>query len=251
MPEAPLRLVVAEDEPLNRKRIVRMLREAGCEVAAELPDGLAVVEWLEAGGQADGFLLDIEMPGATGLEVARVLPRRAPVVFVTAHPQHGPEAFDAEAVDYLMKPITPERLSRALDRMRERLAGRPPARAAGPIRYPVRAGEGLLLMDLARTSHFLLENETVWAFVAGERHRTTWKSLAETAAAFPPGALIRGHRNLLLRPESVLGVRAGRFGRMRVWVNGGLELDVSRSTAKRLRERLGLERPHRETRDEP
>ena len=237
MPEA-LKVVVAEDEPFNRKRLSRLLREAGCEVAAELPDGPAVLEWLEGGGQADALFLDIEMPGASGLEVALDLPRHLPVVFVTAYAEHAVKAFEAAALDYLLKPATAERLAVSLQRVRERLERVPAQGTRASQRYPVRAGDGLVLLDLARTTHFLFEDDAVWSFVNGERFRTTWKALTEVEAAFP--SLVRGHRHLLVRPEAVVGVKAGEFGRLVVRLQGGSTVEVSRGAAPGLKERLGL-----------
>ena len=112
------------------------------------------------------------------------------------------------------------------------------ARPAGPFRFPVKAGEGVVLVDLARTTHFLFEDEAVWAF-AGERLRTTWKTLAE-AEAILGSRVVRGHRHLLLRPEAIVGVRAGDSGRLRVRLSGGAEVEVSRGAAPGLKARLGL-----------
>lgn len=238
MPEA-LKVVVAEDEPFNRKRLSRLLREAGCEVVAELPDGPAVLEWLEGGGQADALFLDIEMPGASGLEVALDVPRHLPVVFVTAYAEHAVKAFETAAMDYLLKPATAERLEVSLGRIREKLEkGSQTIKASASQRYPVRAGDGLVLLDLAKTTHFLFEEDCVWSFVNGERFRTTWKSLTEVEAAFPN--LVRGHRHLLLRPEAVVGFKPGDFGRLMVRLQGGATVEVSRGAAPGLKERLGL-----------
>lgn len=237
----PLRVVVAEDEPFNRKRLSRLLGEAGCQVVAELPDGPSVLEWLEEGGQADAMFLDIEMPGASGLDVALDLPKHMPVVFVTAFAEHAVKAFEAAAMDYLLKPATAERLEVSLARIRERLARGPAqTRSAGSPRYPVRAGTGLVFLDLAKTTHFLFEEDAVWSFVNGERFRTTWKALTEVEAAFPPPSLIRGHRNLLIRPEAVVGAQAGEFGRLIVRLQGGATVEVSRGAAPKLKERLGF-----------
>lgn len=233
-----LKVVVAEDEPFNRKRLSRLLREAGCEVVAELPDGPAVLEWLEAGGQADALFLDIEMPGASGLEVALDVPKHLPVVFVTAYAEHAVKAFEAAAMDYLLKPATAERLEVSLGRIREKLEKGAAQTPKAIARYPVRAGDGLVLLDLARTTHFLFEEDCVWSFVNGERFRTTWKSLTEVEAAFP--SLVRGHRHLLIRPEAVVGVKPGEFGRLIVRLQGGVAVEVSRGAAPGLKERLGL-----------
>ena len=236
-----LRVLVAEDEPYNRKRLSRLLREAGCEVVAELRDGSAVMEWLESGGQADAAFLDIEMPGATGLEVAMDLPKTLPVVFVTAFAEHAVKAFEAAALDYLLKPATTDRIAVAIARIRDRRVGMvSTTRLSAPLRYPVRAGDGLVFVDLARTSHFLVEDEIVWAFVGGERLKTPWKSLTEVESSLPKDVLVKGHRNMLLRPEAVTGIKAGEYGRLTVRLHGGISVEVSRGAAPGLKARLGL-----------
>ncbi|MBI1751440.1 MAG: response regulator [Acidobacteria bacterium] len=243
---APLRVLLAEDEPFNLRRLGRLLREAGCEVVAELEDGPSVLAWLARDEAVDALFLDIQMPGLTGMDVAVDLPRPVPVVFVTAYAEHAVRAFEQAATDYLLKPVTAERLAATLQRLRakaetvvETAAGREgPARPPAPLRFPVRAGDGVVLVDLARTTHFLFEDDAVWAF-AGERLRTTWKTLAEAEQAL--GArVVRGHRHLLIRPEAVVGVRAGDSGRLQVRLAGGAELEVSRGAAPGLKARLGL-----------
>jgi two-component system LytT family response regulator/two-component system response regulator AlgR len=237
-----LRVLVAEDEPFNRRRLTRLLREAGCEVVAELEDGPAVLDWLDGGRTADALFLDIQMPGLTGLDVAAELPRPFPVVFVTAYAEHAVKAFEQAATDYLLKPVTAERLAATLQRLRARAesgSGREAGpRKTGPYRFPVKAGEGIVLVDLTRTTHFVFEEDAVWAF-AGERLRTTWKSLAEAEAALGE-RVVRGHRHLLIRPEAVVGVKAGDSGRLQVRLAGGTELEVSRGAAPGLKARLGL-----------
>lgn len=237
-----LRVLVAEDEPFNRKRLTRLLREAGCEVVAELEDGPAVLDWLARGEAVDALFLDIQMPGLTGLDVVADLPRPFPVVFVTAYAEHAVRAFEQAATDYLLKPATAERLATTLQRLRARAeagTGRDSAaRPVGPFRFPVKAGDGVVLVDLARTTHFVFEEDAVWAF-AGERLRTTWKTLAEAEAVLG-SRVVRGHRHLLLRPEAIVGVRAGDSGRLRVRLSGGAEVEVSRGAAPALKARLGL-----------
>ncbi|MDP1830890.1 MAG: response regulator, partial [Geothrix sp.] len=204
----PLRVLVAEDEPFNLRRLTRLLREAGCEVMAELEDGPAVLDWLSRGEAVDALFLDIQMPGLTGLDVSADLPRPFPVVFVTAYAEHAVRAFEQGAADYLLKPVTAERLAATLQRLRTLVgsgAGREnPVRPGGPFRFPVKAGEGVVLVDLARTTHFIFEDDAVWAF-AGERLRTIWKTLAEAEAALGT-RVVRGHRHLLIRPEAIVGL---------------------------------------------
>ena len=237
----PLRVALADDEPLARTRLSRLLREAGCEVIAELEDGAAVLAWLRHAPAVEAIFLDIHMPGATGLEVMAELPPRLPVIFVTAFAEHAVRAFEAAAVDYVLKPVSAERLAKSLARLRERPASPLPLHGAPPGgRYPAKAGEGHVFLDLRRTSHFEVEDEVVWAWCGGTRFRTSWSTLAEVEQAFPSGGLLRIQRHLLLRPEAVLGLRPLDGGRAAIRIAEGLELETSRTATPRLKELLGL-----------
>lgn len=239
-----LRVALAEDEPLNLKRLQRLLEDCGCEVAAAFTNGLELEEWLRSQPEVDAFFLDVQMPGLDGLNLRASIPERFPVVFVTAHAEHAVRAFDLEAVDFLLKPVTVPRLAQALKRVRRALSrGEPPQEAsqAKRPRYPVAAGGGVLLVDLAKTTHFEVEEQVVWAY-AGEKYRTRWKSLGEVEAAFPDAGLLRIHRHLLVRPEAVLGLRSVANGaRVMVRLQGGHEVEASRGATPKLKERLGLE----------
>ncbi len=235
----PLRAALADDEPLARARLARLLREAGCEVIAELEDGPAVLAWLRDAPPVEVLFLDIHMPGATGLEVMAELPDRLPVVFVTAFAEHAVRAFEAAAVDYVLKPISAERLGKSLARLRGQAAAPAPA-ASHPSRFPARAGEGHVFLELRRTSHFEVEDEIVWAWCGGARFRTGWSTLAEVEHAFPGTGLLRIQRHLLLRPEAVLGLRPLEGGRAALRVSDGLELEASRTATPKLKELLGL-----------
>lgn len=239
-----LRVALAEDEPMNQRRLARLLEDCGCEVVATFSSGLDLEEWMRSGPAVDGLFLDIEMPGLDGLSLRASLDPKVPVVFVTAHAEHAVEAFDLEATDFLLKPVTTPRLAKALDRIRRtmgRQEGPGPDRAQRPTRYPVLAGTGMVFLDLARTAYFEVEDQVVWAW-AGERFRTKWKALGEVEAFFPDAGLLRIHRHLLIRPEAVLGLRSSGGGaRVLVRMAGGAELEASRGATPRLKERLGLE----------
>lgn len=239
----PLRVALADDEPLARTRLARLLREAGCDVLAELTEGPEVLAWLREPRDVEALFLDIQMPGATGLEVAAELAdcRHCPhVVFVTAHSEHAVRAFEAAAVDYILKPVSAERLAKTLARLREADPRRIDPSGAAPQRFPVKAGEGHVFLDLKRTTHFEVAEEVVWAWAGGSRHRTAWTSLSEVEAAFSGTALLRIQRHLLLRPEAVLGLRPLEGGRASVRVADGLDLEVSRSVTPKIKEMLGL-----------
>ena len=240
-----MRVAIAEDEPLSGKRLLRLLQEADCEVVAAFAEGRGLAEWLKQPREVDALFLDIHMPNLDGLAILKALDGRIPAVLTTAFREHAVEAFDSEATDYLLKPITASRLERALKRIEGRWGpGRmapstPTAPPQGPLRYPVHAGEGVVLVDLGKTTHFEVENEVVWAH-AGARMRTHWTSLGEVEAAFPRAGMLRIHRHLLIRPETVIGLRPSSGGRAIIRLLGGGELEASRGGAPRLRERLGL-----------
>ncbi len=243
----PLRVALADDEPLARTRLARLLREAGCELKAELADGAEVLAWLREPKEVDALFLDIQMPGATGLEVAAELAdchHCPPVVFVTAFSEHAVRAFEAAAVDYILKPVSAERLAKTLTRLREVGPRRAEPTGPRPPRFPVKAGEGHVFLELKRTTHFEVEEEVVWAWApvqgAPSRHRTAWTTLSEVEAAFPGANLLRIQRHLLLRPEAVLGLKPLEGGRASVRVAEGLDLEVSRSVTPRIKELLGL-----------
>lgn len=236
-----LRVALAEDEALSRKRMQRLLQEAGCEVVATFAEGRGALDWLRLHPDLDGIFMDVHMPNLDGLAILRSLDTGVPVILTTAFPEHAVEAFDCEAADYLLKPVTASRLARALKRMEAKHS--PVVSAPPPLpltsRYPVHAGEGVVMVDLARTTHFEVENEVVWAH-AGTRMRTMWSSLGEVEATFAGIGLLRVHRHLLVRPEAVIGLKSSAGGRAIVRMTGGVEIEASRGGAPRLRERLGL-----------
>jgi DNA-binding LytR/AlgR family response regulator len=242
----PLRVALAEDEPLARERLALQLRAAGCEVVASLCDGPSLLAWLEEAPSLDALFLDIQMPGASSFEVIGELAGRVdlpPLVFVTAHPEHALRAFEVEARDYLLKPVTAARLKQTLERL-GRGEARPhnetESRSTPGYRFPARAGQGHVILDFRKVTHFEMEKEIVYAWVQGSRFRTPWRRLAEVETSFPQATMIRIQRHLLLRPEMVLAVRPLFGGRLSARVGEGLELEVSRGASNGLKERLGM-----------
>jgi two-component system LytT family response regulator/two-component system response regulator AlgR len=236
-----MKVVVAEDEALSRKRLVRLLQEAGCVVVNSFAEGRSAHDWIIGHREVEAVFLDIHMPNLDGLAILKALGGQVPIVLTTAFSEHAVEAFDAEAVDYLLKPVTASRLDRALKRIDQRWSKAPATAPAAPVlqRYPVQAGEGVVFVDLHKTTYFEVDSEVVWAH-AGGRLRTHWKSLGEVEAAFPGSGLLRIHRHLLVRLEAVLGLKPALGGRAIVRLAGGEEIEASRGGAPRLRDHFGI-----------
>lgn len=128
-----MRILIVDDERPARERLRRMLAlEGGIEAVEEAFDAHTALRLMPQ-FRPDALLLDIEMPELSGIDLAASLPEPAPlVVFVTAHDEHALRAFDANAIDYLLKPFSQERLGRALGRLRQRMDNGPaPAAASG------------------------------------------------------------------------------------------------------------------------
>jgi two-component system LytT family response regulator/two-component system response regulator AlgR len=244
----PLRIALADDEPLARERLARMLVQQGCEVVRACRDGEETLALLQASPNLDALFLDVQMPGGTGLEILAERPDAPPVVFVSAHSEHAVRAFELAALDYLMKPVVPERLALSLARVREGRIPRPTLatmQALGAVpgeRFPVRAGGGHVFLDLRKVGYFEVERNVVWAWSGGTRFRTTWTTLGEVEAAFPASRLVRVQRDLLLRPEAVLGLRPLMGNRVAARIAESVELSVSRTATPKLKALLGLDK---------
>lgn len=133
-----MKVIVADDEAVARRRIARLLREEGVSIIAECSGGAEAVDRIAA-GDAELVFLDVQMPDLSGIEVVeRVGPERMPpVVFVTAHDQYAIKAFDLNAVDYLLKPYDAGRLRQALERARARIASSDADRRTAELRSVV------------------------------------------------------------------------------------------------------------------
>ena len=236
-----MKALVVDDEPLARERLSRLLKEAGCEVVGELGDGVALLHWLKEPGAVDVIFLDIQMPGLSGLEVLAEVSDCPPVVFVTAFSSYAVQAFELAAVDYLLKPVFEDRLGKCLQRLRDRLI-RPLSPSElktllpPPIRFPIRAGDGEVYMELELVTHFELESDRIWACRGQNRYLTRWATLAEVEQSFPDDGMLRIQRHLLLRPRMVKGIRPTTVGRIKVLVAPNVELVVSRAMTPRTKE---------------
>lgn len=222
-----MRVLVVDDEPLARRRLVRMVRRVATVVQVdEAEDGPTA---LRRGPNYDAVLLDIAMPGLDGLTVAEQLQGRTTVIMVTAHPQHALAAFDLAAIDYLVKPVQAARLERALARV-------PRRNPEVPVRITARAHDGVHVFD-PQTIDCFRAMDKVTVFDAEGREHVVDQSLASLEAALV--GFVRVHRSYLVRVAAVVRVDRRASGGV-VELTSGQTVPVSRRQLSELQSRLGL-----------
>ncbi|MCF7751708.1 LytTR family DNA-binding domain-containing protein [Bacillus subtilis subsp. subtilis] len=239
-----MKVVIADDEPLARERLRSLLAEQpGVEVVAEAENGEQALHAC-AELQPDLVLLDIAMPGLDGLEAARHLatfdPRPA-VVFCTAYDAHALSAFEAAAIDYLMKPVRPERLAVALERARTFLAGR-----SGQPSTPSQQARTLLCARL-RGSLRLIPIEDIHYLQAEEKyvvvHHARGEDLIEESLKSLEEEFthrfVRIHRNCLVARHELIELRRNGAGQVQaVLRHGKAPLEVSRRCVASIKQDL-------------
>jgi DNA-binding LytR/AlgR family response regulator len=241
--------LVAEDETTLRQHLVEQLAELWPElhVVGEAENGVQALRLLDELKPTVVFL-DIEMPGATGLDVARQASGRSHVVFVTAYDQHAVAAFDHGAVDYVLKPLSAARLFTAISRVKQRLASAaPPARldgllngpgglAGGPARHPLRwinasVGQTLKLITVDEVQYFQADNKYT-RVVTRDGEALIRKSLKELVEELDAQQFWQIHRGTLVNAMAVAGVSRDFRGRLLVKLKERSEtLQVSDSYA--------------------
>jgi two-component system response regulator AlgR len=248
-----MRVLIVDDEPAARRRLAQLLEDIdapGIVIVGEAGDGLAALE-LARTGKPDVILLDIVMREVDGFDVARHLPAPRPlIIFQTAHQQFAVEAFDHDAVDYVVKPVRKERLASALERARSRLArgvGWEPGaleRAGAalgyaptpPARLLVRHGAGHRLVPLSDIAWFSAGDGVVYAHTAAGSPMVDY-TLAELEVR-TGGQFVRTSRADLVNLSHVSVVASTGDGALRLTLSGGREVRVSRRRAADVRARL-------------
>ena len=242
------RVLIVDDEPPARERLRRLLEEhGGIDIAGEAANGEQAVR-LAGELQPDLVLLDVRMPGMNGLEAARHLALfESPpaVVFTTAYDAYAVEAFEAQAIGYLLKPVRAEKLGQALARA-ARLAGAKLARVAAgdPARaarthVAARLGDAVRLIPLPEIYYFVADQKYTTV-----RHRGGTDLIEDSLRALEeefPTQFVRVHRNALVAIHALAAIERDAEGQYRVVVRDtGEKLDVSRRLAGELKERFRL-----------
>jgi two-component system, LytTR family, response regulator len=241
---APLSIAVADDEPLARKRILRLLAKdhsvqvvASCENAADLMRALRA-------HRIDAVFLDIEMPGQDGFSALSNLPTPRPrVVFVTAYPHYATRAFDIDATDYLVKPVSEERLLAAVARIRRNLATTNSAACADAPAYPQRVrltiGKRIRLIDTDTIDHVLVHANYL-EIRASAGNFVLRRPIAWMEAQLDPKRFLRLHRSHIVRIDGVARIETMPCCRYRFVLRNGEQLVSGRTYRDRVRRALGL-----------
>lgn len=227
--------MVVDDEPLAVERLQLLLaRLPGVSVVGTANDGEAALRIAEAVAP-DLVLLDIAMPGMDGIDVARALSASAvdpAVIFVTAFDNFAVAAFDVAAIDYLMKPVQPDRLERALERVRAYVAGGRPAGARTPSAHVeefwVPDHNGLVRIAASDIQRITAERDYMRLHV-GARSWLIHRTIAKLEEDLDPALFLRVHRSVILRRDTITGLYRDEGGHWTARLSDGAEQRIGRS----------------------
>jgi two-component system LytT family response regulator len=256
--QAPLLSVyLVDDEMLALKRLARLLQTTGrVEIVGSTADPEEAVAFLSR-DRVDAVFLDIQMPGMNGFEVLAQLPQQPMVIFTTAFDQYALRAFEVNSIDYLLKPVEPQQLERALNKV-ERLHGatyQPEWRkvveelatalrtkhTGFPDRIASRLGERTQIIELACVTYFLAEDKLTYAVTSTKKYVID-HSIMELEEKLDPKTFVRIHRSILLNTNYVEEMHQWFAGRVLVRLKDekGTELTVARDRVRILKEHLSL-----------
>jgi len=246
----PLRTLIVDDESPARERLKRLLTDIeGVELIGEAESGVQAVEVIEQ-ERPDLVLLDIQMPGLDGFEVIEALEDPPPVIFVTAYDEYAIRAFEVNALDYLLKPFSRERLAKAIRRAQETLAEEKDIAARlGPLlesladqgqylaRLAVRDRDRIRVLDVGEVDWIGIEGEQVMVHV-GEQVYPIRRTLAELEARLDPARFFRAHRSAIVNLDRVKEVIPWFKGSHKLRLTTGAEVELSRARTRMLRKLL-------------
>ncbi len=237
-----LRVLIADDEPLAAERLQLLLAKAdGAQLVGTASDGESAINLTRA-LSPDLLLLDIAMPGLDGIDVARALAaqQQSPaVVFVTAFDQFAVAAFEVEAIDYLMKPVDPLRLQRALDRARIYIDNRsepaPPGRSSPYLEEFWASDLSGLVRIAARDVDRVSAERDYMRLHVGRRSWLIHHSMTALEEGLDPELFVRLHRSAIVRKDFIAGFTRNPSGRWLARLSDGTEQPVGRLYSDRVR----------------
>lgn len=238
-----LHAMIVDDEAPARSELRYLLEETGrVEPITEACSAREAVEKLME-GRPDVLFMDISMPKTSGMQLAEALHKlKNPpaVVFVTAYSEYALDAFEVDAVDYLMKPVEADRLARALDKVQARLKPAPTAHSSVE-RIPVEKGGRKVLVPIDQIRYIEAKDDYSCIYTDTDRYLST-TSLAQLENKLTPHGFFRVHRGYIVNLEYVEDVEVVSSGILQLGINGieGKKISVSRRRVVQLKRALGL-----------
>jgi|SRR6185503_7374943 len=265
MTEAPpLRAFLVDDEPLALERLQRLLAKfPQINITGTATDPATAVTALNnANSTVDVLFLDIQMPGINGFELLSRLAVQPFVIFTTAYDQHALRAFETNAIDYLLKPIEPEQLERALKKLgrlrpiakpdwqqnpalpqllKELTASLREPQPAYPTRIASRVGERISFLALNDVSHFIAQDKLTFAIANGKKHSVD-QTISDLEHRLDPERFLRIHRAALVNVDWIHEVNSWFAGKVALTLKDSLhtQLTVARDRVRTLKDRLGI-----------
>ncbi len=264
MESALLRAYLVDDETLAIERLERLLAAfASIQVTGSTTDPSQAVDFLNGpAADIDVLFLDIQMPGMNGFELLARLARQPFVIFTTAYDQHALRAFEANTIDYLLKPIEPERLDRALHKLgrirplvkpewqqnpdlpgllKELTASLRDGHQGFPQRVASRVGERISFLPLDDVTHFIAQDKLTYAVVNGRQHCVD-QTIVELERRLDPTKFLRIHRSALVNTDWIHEVNAWFAGKVILTLKDAkhTQLTVARDRVRSVKERLGF-----------
>ena len=250
-PPPLIRVLVADDEPNALATLEELVRgHPDLELIAACSDGATAVK--EALALEPGLLiLDVQMPGATGLEVVELLPqeKRPLVIFATAHDDHAVEAFDLHAVDYLLKPFDNERFSKALDRARKRHREEGPEQGEqriqgvlkehGEDRIAIHRGGALVLVPFEDIAWVESADQYVRLHLKSGREELMRASMGHLEKRLSAPQFMRVHRSAIVAVSQIHSLESATSGTGQISLRSGARVPVSRTRLALVRRALG------------
>jgi two-component system, LytTR family, response regulator len=236
-----MKALVIDDEPPARRELRRLLSEfPWLEIVGECGNIVEAASKVEA-LTPELLFLDIQMPGGSGFELLTRLEHVPQVIFTTAHDEHAVRAFEVNALDYLLKPIDPARLSAALARVTDKGAatGVEPRSDAPLQQLFLRDGAQCWFVPLREVR--LLTSESNYVRLSwGARHPLLGRPLSTLERRLDPKRFFRANRGQIINLDFIETVEAGINGRLHVELRGGPEVEVSRRQARLFRAQMSL-----------
>jgi len=261
---SPLRAFLVDDEPLAIERLQRLLAQfPQIHITGIATDPAEAVITLNTAGQAiDVLFLDIQMPGMNGFELLSRLAAQPFVIFTTAYDQHALRAFETNAIDYLLKPIEPEQLERALKKLgrlrpiakpdwqqnpalpellKELTASLREPQAAYPTRIASRVGERISFLALDDVTHFIAQDKLTFAIANGKKHSVD-QTISDLEHRLDPARFLRIHRSALVNVDWIHEVNSWFAGKVVLTLKDAphTQLAVARDRVRTLKDRLGI-----------